>query len=162
MRDKRFIAEHRGGLLTKEQHKQLIIWSCDCVEHILSHFDNIDERLKDALSIAKKWSNNDATVGEARKASVLAHTVAREMTNPISIAIARAVGHTVATAHMSDHSLGGALYALKVIKLSGKSVDEEKKWQEEHLNLPLELKELILTTRDKKGKALKILNIIVN
>ena len=33
------------------------------------------------------------------------------------IAVARAIGHTVATAHMADHSLGAALYALKAVKI---------------------------------------------
>jgi len=39
MRDKRFIAEHRGGPLKKEQHYQLIKWACDCAEHVLCLFN---------------------------------------------------------------------------------------------------------------------------
>jgi hypothetical protein len=34
MRNKRFIVQHRGGTLKKEQHRQLIKWACDCSEHV--------------------------------------------------------------------------------------------------------------------------------
>jgi hypothetical protein len=65
--------------------------------------------------------------------------------NAVSVALARAVGHAVATAHMADHSLRAADYALKAIKAAGKSIEEESKWQDEHL--PLEVMELVLSAR---------------
>jgi len=149
MRDKRFIAEHRGGPLKKEQHYQLITWACDCAEHVLYLFgENIDERLKNALLVAKEWKQGNASVGDARKASVGAHAVARESSNLTAIAVARSVGHAVATAHMADHSLGAALYALKAVKNVGKSIDAERKWQDEQL--PLEIKDLVLTARKSR------------
>jgi len=30
---------------------------------------------------------------------------------------------------MADHSLGATLYALKAVKIAGKSVDAERRWQ---------------------------------
>ena len=155
MRDKRFIAEHRGGLLTKVNHHKLIRWAGECSEHVLSLIDgDIDKRLLYALHVAKEWENENVTVGEAMKASIGAHAVARESSSPTSIAVARSVGHAVATAHMADHSLGGALYALKAVKLAGKSIDTERKWQNEQL--PLKIMELVLTARNKKEKDLNI------
>jgi len=149
MRDKRFVAEHRGGPLKKEQHYQLMKWACDCAEHVLPLFgEPIDERLTDALHVAKAWMHKNASVGDARKASVNAHSVAREMKNPIAIAVARSVGHAVATAHMADHSLGPAWYALKAVKQAGKSIDAEKQWQNKQL--PLEIKELVLSARKNR------------
>ena len=149
MRDKRFIAEHHGGLLKKEQHYQLMKWACDCAEHVLPLFgETIDERLTNALTVAKEWKQGHASVGDARKASVGAHAVARESSNPVAIAVARSVGHAVATAHMADHALGPAWYALKAVKNAGKSVDAERKWQDEQL--PLEIKEIVLTARENK------------
>jgi len=149
MRDKRFIAEHRGGPLKKEQHYQLITWAYDCAEHVLYLFgEKIDERLKNAFCVAKEWKQGTASVGDARKASVGAHAVARESSNPTAIAVARSVGHAVATAHMADHSLGAAWYALKAVKNAGKSIDAERKWQDEHL--PSEIKELVLTARKRR------------
>ncbi|NDP21003.1 MAG: hypothetical protein GZ091_07985 [Paludibacter sp.] len=50
MRDKRFVAEHRGGLLKKEQHKQLISWAICCAEHVLPLFGkDMNERLRNVL-----------------------------------------------------------------------------------------------------------------
>ena len=149
MRDKRFIAEHRGGPLKKEQHYQLIQWACDCSEHVLHLFgEKIDDRLKNALHVAKEWKQGNVSVGDARKASVDAHMVARESSNLTAIAVARSVGHTVATAHMADHSLGAAWYALKAVKNAGQSIDAERKWQDEQL--PSEIKELVLTARKSR------------
>jgi hypothetical protein len=155
MRDKRFIAEHRGGPLKKDQHRQLINWACDCAEHVLPLVGGEpDKRLKNALRVAQEWEKGNASAGDARKASLDAIAVANESSNPASIVVARSVGHAVATAHMADHSLGAALYALKAVKNAGKSIDEERKWQNEQL--PAEIMELVLTARSKKEKALKI------
>ena len=51
MRDKRFVAEHRGGPLKKEQHYQLINWACDCAEHVMHLLSkSIDDRLRDSTT----------------------------------------------------------------------------------------------------------------
>jgi hypothetical protein len=159
MRDKRFIAEHRGGLLTRINHLKLIRWARECSEHVLPIIDsNPDQRLLYALHIAREWENEKVNTGEAMKASVNAHIVARESSVPANIALARSVGHTVATAHMADHAPGGALYALKAVKLAGKSVDEELDWQIRQLQqLPSEIAELVRATIMKKAKSFKIL-----
>jgi len=158
MRDKRFVAVHRGGLLNKDTHQKLIRWARECSEHVLSLIDeNIDRRLVHALHLAKEWENENVRVGDAMKASLGAHAVVRESTNSVLIAVARSIGHTVATAHMADHSLGGALYALKAVKHAGKSIDEEREWQNKQLQqLPSEIVELVLIARSKKEKILKI------
>jgi hypothetical protein len=155
MRDKIFVAEHRGGLLKKEQHKQLIKWACKCSEHVLNLFgDTLDERLNNAIIIAKEWADGKATVGDAMKASVAAHAVARESSDPISIAVARSVGQAVATAHMADHSLGAALYALRAVNNADKSSDAERNWQNKQL--PSEIRDIVMTAMIMKEKAFKI------
>ena len=149
MRDKRFVAVHRGGSLTKDYHHQLIRWARECSEHVLPLIgENIDKRLIYALYVAKEWEKEKVTVGEARKASLGAIAVANESSNPIITAVARSIGHAVATAHMADHSIGAAEYALKAVKISGKSIEEERKWQDE--GLTPDISELILTARLKK------------
>jgi hypothetical protein len=149
MRDRRFVAEHRGGPLKKEQHCQLITWACDCAEHVLNLYgDIIDERLKNALLIAQEWARGTASTGDAMKASVAAHAVARESSDPVSGAVARSVGQAVATAHMADHAPGAAWYALKAVKHAGLSPGAERRWQDEHL--PPEIKDLVLTARKSR------------
>jgi hypothetical protein len=83
--------------------------------------------------------------------------MAREYSDPASKAVARSVGHTVATAHMSDHSLGGALYALKAAVIAGKSIVKEQEWQNKQLQLlPSDIVELVLTTMTRKSKSFKM------
>ena len=87
-------------------------------------------------------------MGKAREASLGAIAVANETSNPVVIAVARSVGHAVATAHMADHSIAAAEYALKAINLSGKSIEEERKWQDEQLTS--DISDLVLIARKKK------------
>lgn len=146
MRDKRFIAEHRGGPLEKTQHVLLMKWACECAEHVLPLLgEEPDERLTIALRVASEWARGNASVGQARKASLGAIAVARESANPVYIAVARAVGHAVATAHMADHSLGPAWYALKAVRSAGLSSEDERKWQDQQL--PDKIRELVLSAR---------------
>ena len=158
MRDRRFVAVHRGGPLTKENHQGLMKWARECSEHILPLIDGpIDSRLLHALNVAKEWEEGKVKTGVAMRASVNAHAAARESSDPVVTAVARSVGHAVATAHMADHSLGAPLYALKALKHAGKSIEQEREWQVERLKqLPTEIVELVLTTMEIKEKGFKL------
>lgn len=52
----------------------------------------------------------------------------------------------MATAHMADHSLGAAWYALKATQSTDKSVAAESNWQDEELAPGI--RELVLTIRE--------------
>jgi hypothetical protein len=135
--------------LNKEEHYQLIAWAVDCAEHVMHLYgEPVDKRLKDALRVAGEWRSGDASVGDAMRAAVAAHAAAREASDPAAIAVARSAGHAVATAHMADHSLGAAWYALKAVKNAGTSVDAERRWQDEQL--PSGIRDLILTARKSR------------
>lgn len=70
MRDKRWVREHRGGTLTLKQHKQLMKWSMDCVNHLLISLNNKpNEKIENAIIIGNKWVDEKATTGDAMKAS---------------------------------------------------------------------------------------------
>ena len=147
-----FIAEHRGGPLSKENHRNLIKWARECAEHVLPLFDKeIDKRLLYALDVAKKWENGNVQTGVAMKASLGAHEVARQSDDPVSKAVARAVGQAVATAHMADHSPGAAFYALKAVKLAHKNVAKERDWQIKKLSeLPSSIIDIVQTVWENK------------
>ena len=147
-----FIAEHCGGPLTKENHHKLINWARLCAQHVLALNDKeIDKRLRYALDVAKKWENGNVPTGIAIKASLGAHEVAKESEDPVNRAVARAIGQAVATAHMADHSLGAAFYALKAVKFANRNVDRERDWQTKKLNeLPSDLIEIVQTMWEKK------------
>lgn len=130
----------------------MIKWAIECSEHVLFLIDKErDERLLHALDVAKQWENGTIPTGVAMKASLGAHAVARQVENPIHKAIARSIGQTVATAHMADHSLGGAFYALKAIKLAKKDIEIERNWQTKKLGqLPSEIIEIVQSMWIKK------------
>ncbi len=147
-----FIAEHRGGPLTKENHRKLVRWARECAQHVLSVTNQkINKRVLYALDVAKEWVNGNVQTRVAMKASLEAHEVARQSEDPISKAVARAVGQAVATAHMADHSLGGAFYALKAVKLAKKNVEKERDWQTNKLGeLPSEIISIVQAMWKKK------------
>ena len=135
MRDRRFIAKHRGGPLTRPHHYLLAAWAADCAEHVLPLFaaHSCDDRPREAIATARTWAEGRIRVGIAQKASVASHAAAREASDPSAVAVARAAGHAVATAHFAEHSLGAALYALKAIAAVGGDVAQDRAWQIEQL-----------------------------
>ncbi|HLP78724.1 MAG TPA: hypothetical protein VK327_17600 [Candidatus Paceibacterota bacterium] len=143
MRDRRFVAAHRGGPLDRESHAFLARWAADCAECVLPIFARCsdDSRPREALDIARKWANGEVKTGVAVKASLAAHAAARQVEDRSAIAAARAAGQAVATAHFADHSMGALLYSLKALEASGIPSDAELRLQlaklPEHLREPV-------------------------
>jgi hypothetical protein len=150
MRDERFVVEHRGGPLSPNEHRLLMRWACECANHVMRLAGGIsDERLRIALRVATEWQRGKASVGEARAASVNAIAAAREASSPSAIAVARSAGHAVASAHMADHALGAALYALKAATSAGRSSRVERRWQDDRI--PSAIRDLVLTARKRRN-----------
>ena len=131
MRDRRFVAMHRGGPLDRNSHTFLARWAADCAERVLHLFTRCSEdiRPRRALEIARAWANGKVKTGAAMKASLAAHAAARQARDKAAIAAARAAGHAVATAHCADHSMGALLYALKALEASGCASESELELQ---------------------------------
>jgi hypothetical protein len=153
MRDKEWVVEHRGGTLKIEQHKQLMKWAMDCMAHLLPVLNNnINGKIKKAIDTGNEWINGTAKTGDAMKAAREILKFVKTIDNELEVAITRAAGHAVATAHAADHSMGVVIYGLKAIKISGGSIDFEIDWQIK--KIPDEIKKLVLMGLLKK----KILN----
>ncbi len=160
-RDPRLVAVHRGGLLDVVRHRLLASWAADCAEHVLPLFTAKhpeDDRPRRAIETARAWSRGEATVGEAREAAVGAHAAARGAVDGAAREAARAAGHAVATAHMADHELGAAAYAIKAVRLASpapgakEAGERECRWQREHL--PEAIRELVLSDEKRRNKKL--------
>ena len=145
MRDRRFVADHRGGPLDAAKHRLLSAWAADCAEHVLPHFEesSTDDRPRRAIEMARAWARDEASVGDVQRGAVGAHAAAREVEGNSASAAARAAGHAVATAHMADHCLVASWYALKAVEATGASADVERTWQVEQL--PDEVRELMVS-----------------
>jgi len=165
-RDRRFVAVHRGGSLDVARHRLLASWAADCAEHVFPLFSRRypeDDRPRFAIEAARAWSRGEITVGAARAASSGAHAAARGASEGEARAAARACGHAVATAHMADHSLGAAAYAVRAAKSASPTcdaqttVDRERRWQREHL--PEAVRELVLSAQEP-GSALSKVTLL--
>lgn len=145
MRDRRFVARHRGGPLGIDDHRALAAWAADCAEHVLHLFEDEadDDRPRRAVEVARAWARGEVPVGDAQKAAWAAHAAAREVESVVATEVARATGHAVATAHMADHSLGGAVYALRAIRAAGGDVASERAWQS--ARIPEGVRSLVLS-----------------
>ena len=155
MRDPGFVAAHRGGPLTLDRHRELIRWGRDCIEHVLPLATvPLDKRLVAALATAREWEAGKIKTGVGMRASLAAHAAARDLSNPIDVALARGIGQAVAAAHMADHSLGGALYALRAVSAADGDVEAERQWQ--IARVPESSRELILQALRDKGRHFKL------
>ena len=141
MRDRRFVAEHRGGPLNRQDHAVLARWAADCAERVLPLFRrcSTDPRPQRALEVLRAWVDGKLKTGVAMKASLAAHAAAREAHDKAAIAAARAAGQAVATAHAADHSMGALLYALKALEAAGSPSQAELRSQ--LAKLPAHLRE---------------------
>lgn len=160
-RDPRFVAIHRGGLLDVPLHRLLASWAADCAEHVLPLFTArypADDRPRRAIETARAWSRGGATTSEARAAASASHAAARSVSDAPAGAAARAAGHAAATAHMADHELGAAAYAIKAVRLASSTSDaiaageRECQWQRDQL--PDEIRALVLSDEERRNQKL--------
>lgn len=126
-----FVAAHRGGPLALAEHRLLATWAVDCAERLLPLFERYssDLRPRQAIEVGRSWIRGEVKTGVAQRAAVAAHAVARETTDTAAVAVARAAGHAVATAHFADHCLGPVIYGARAVDAAGMSADEEWAWQ---------------------------------
>lgn len=156
MRNPRFVATHRGGDLTRDEHIELMQWAISCFQRVLPYYgEKLDEPMKHAITVAEGWCEGTYRTGDAISASRSVHSLSRDISDPVAQAVARSVGHGVATAHMADHSMGAALYAQRALKFAGKPYGDEKLWQVKQLDrLPEDLADLVRVTLSIKAKGL--------
>ena len=103
-------------------------------------------------------------MADIRGASLAAHAAAREAKeNNTACFAARAAGQAVATAHVPQHALSGAYYALKAVAVAdpanaGVKLARERNWQSRRLpeNLRQEILNKIIIQKRDNGIFIKI------
>ena len=92
---------------------------------------------------------------QARTAAFAAHAAARVVSGAAREA-ARAAGHAVAVAHMADHELGAAAYAIRTVRAAALEGEREEagrlecQWQ--RAQLPGEIRDLVLDDQRLRNK----------
>ncbi len=113
-RDPRLVTVRRGGTLADADHRLLAVWASACAEHVLHFFEHAhpeDVRPRQAIEQARAWARGEIAMTQARTAAFATHDAARAASGAAREA-ARAAGRAVAVAHMADHELGAAAYAI--------------------------------------------------
>jgi len=129
-------------LLSKLDHKTLVIWATDCAEHVLPYFEEKypkDNRPRKAIESGRAWIRGEIAMSEARTAAFAAHAAARDANPDAARAAARAAGHAAATAHVAGHAVHAATYAARAAGHTVDSTDvdaaiaKERDWQYQQL-----------------------------
>lgn len=115
VRDPRLVTVRRGGLLTDADHRLLALWAAECAEHVLGLFEverPDDDRPRRASEAARSWAAGDMAMMETRAVGGHAMGAARDLRGAPRFA-AYAAGQAAVVAHVAEHDLGAAAYAIK-------------------------------------------------
>jgi hypothetical protein len=150
VRDPRLVTVRRGGTLTDADHHLLALWAAACAEHVLDLFTAArpdDQRPRHAVECARAWARGEVRMSDARTAGGHAMGAARDLTGAARHA-AYAAGQAAVVAHVAEHDLGAAAYAIKAARAAapaGLAEDagrRECQWQREQL--PEQIRALVL------------------
>jgi hypothetical protein len=157
VRDPRLVTIRRGGTLTDADHHLLALWAAACAEHVLPLFELAqphDPRPRQAVEHARAWARGEVAMMRTRAAGGHAMAAARALRGAPRHA-AFAAGQAAVVAHVAEHELGAAAYA---ITAAGAAVPEpeahaarlrECRWQRDQL--PEEVRELVLDDQRRRN-----------
>jgi hypothetical protein len=157
VRDRRFITVRRGGTMTDETHQLLALWAADCAEHVLPLFEAVspqDPRPRQAIEQIRAWVLGELPMMKTRAAGGRAMAAARDLRGAPRFA-AYAAGQAAVVAHVAEHDLGAAAYAIKAASAAAPAdeLDEaarrECHWQ--RARLPIEIRDLVLEDQERRN-----------
>jgi hypothetical protein len=157
VRDPRMVTVRRGGTLTDEDHHRLAFWAAECAEHVLPLFEAArpdDLRPREAIAGARSWAVAELPMMQARALGGHAMGAARDLTGAPRFA-AYAAGQAAVVAHVAEHDLGAAAYAIKAAVAaapSGHADDARRaecRWQRDRL--PIQVYDLVLEDQDRRN-----------
>lgn len=149
-RDPRLITIRQGGSLTDEHHHLIALWAATCAEHVLHYFEEAvpdDQRPRHAIEHIHAWVHGEVSMTQSRAAGGHAMGAARPLRGAARDA-AYSAGQAAAVAHVADHGLGAAAYAIRAVRAAASKNDRieagrrECEWQRQQL--PDEIREFVL------------------
>lgn len=150
IRDPRLVTIRRGGTLTDADHHLLALWAADCAEHVLDLFESVqpgDDRPREAIEHARAWVRGEVPMMVARAAGGHAMGAARPLRGAARFA-AYAAGQAGCVAHVAEHDLGAAAYAIKAQgqaeRAAGREAAMRRECQWQRDQLPDSVRELVL------------------
>jgi hypothetical protein len=155
-RDPRLVTLRRGGTLTDTDHHQIALWAASCAEHVLPLFEAErpdDDRPRRAIAEVRAWARGERRMMETRAAGGHAMGAARDLRGAARYA-AYAAGQAAVVAHVAEHGLGAAAYAIRAARAvapadaalaAGRA---ERAWQRERL--PAGIRALVLEDQRRR------------
>jgi hypothetical protein len=132
------------------------LWAAVCAEHVVAFFVSerpADRRPRAAIEAIRAWAQGTFGMMEARAAGGHAMAAARELTGAARFA-AYAAGQAACVAHVAEHNLGAAAYAIKAARVG--SLEEgalaarrECEWQRKML--PEEIRALVIEDQRRRN-----------
>ena len=157
VRDPRLVTVRRGGSLTDEDHHLLALWAATCAEHVLHLFEverPDDTRPRQAIEAVRSWVLGDLAMMVTRTAGGHAMGAARDLRGAARFA-AYAAGQAAVVAHVAEHDLGAAAYAIKAASAAAPRGQAEAArsaectWQRERL--PEAVRDLVLEDQRRRN-----------
>ncbi|MHA7280263.1 putative immunity protein [Arthrobacter sp. MDT2-2] len=157
VRDPRLVTIRRGGLLDEADHRLLALWAATCAEHVLGLFEElnrVDGRPRAAIEAARAWSRGEARMMVTRAIGGHAMGAARPLRGAPRFA-AYAAGQAACVAHVPEHDLGAAAYAIKAAAAAAPRAQErdvaraERDWQRQQI--PAHLRALVLEDQNRRN-----------
>lgn len=157
VRDPRLVTVRRGGTLTDEDHHRLALWAAECAEHVLPLFEAArpdDLRPRAAIAAARAWTRGELPMMQTRALGGHAMGAARDLRGAPRFA-AYAAGQAAVVAHVAEHDLGAAAYAIKAAGAAAPAGHEEEarrdeyRWQRDRL--PVEVRDLVVEDQRRRN-----------
>lgn len=156
VRDPRLVTIRRGGTLTDADHHALALWAAACAEHVLPLFEAVrpdDTRPREAIAAARAWTRGELPMMQTRALGGHAMGAARDLGGAPRFA-AYAAGQAAVVAHVAEHDLGAAAYAIKAAMAAAPGQEEaarhaECRWQRDRL--PATVRDLVLEDQQRRN-----------
>jgi hypothetical protein len=157
VRDPRLITIRRGGTLSDRDHQLLASWAADCAEWVLPLFEAVrpdDDRPRRAIDLARAWARGAVPMTVSRTAAGHANGAARDLRGAPRFA-AYAAAQAAAVAHVAEHELGAAAYAIKAVRAAApadQAVEAGRRERDRQRDrLPPEVRDLILDDQHRRN-----------
>jgi hypothetical protein len=156
-RDSRLVTIRRGGTLTDADHRLLGLWAAVCAEHVLHHFETVrptDERPRMAIDAIRAWTTGQIKMMQSRAIGGHAMGAARDLAGAARFA-AYAAGQAACVAHVPEHDLGAAAYAIKAARAAAPAGQEDRsgrlecEWQ--RAQLPDPIRRLVIEDQQRRN-----------
>ena len=157
VRDPRLVTIRRGGWLTDTDHRLIAGWAATCAEHVLCVFEHAvpdDPRPRQAIDAARAWVRGELPMMATRALGGHAMGAARPLGGPARFA-AYAARQAACVAHVPEHDLGAAAYAIKAAQAAAPPAEREKArrlecaWQ--RAQLPPQVRDLIIDDEQRRN-----------